>query len=76
MRVTLTGLLQAAAVITVAFSVGTLLPIDHFAIQLFTHFRLQYVVVSLSLLLLFKYLRSPWLIGAAQQTLSSGVFGG
>jgi endonuclease/exonuclease/phosphatase (EEP) superfamily protein YafD len=68
-RVTLTGLLQAAAVITVAFSVGTLLPIDHFAIQLFTHFRLQYVVVSLSLLLLFKYLRSPWLIGALAASL-------
>ena len=64
MRVTLTGLLQAAAVITVAFSVGTLLPIDHFAIQLFTHFRLLYLVVSLGLLLLFKYLRSPWLTGA------------
>ena len=64
MRVTLTGLLQAAAVVTVAFSVGTLLPIDHFAIQLFTHFRLQYLVVSLGLLLLFKYLRSPWLTGA------------
>jgi endonuclease/exonuclease/phosphatase (EEP) superfamily protein YafD len=68
-RVTLTGLLQAAAVVTVAFSVGTLLPIDHFAIQLFTHFRLQYVVVSLSLLLLFKYLRSPWLIGALAASL-------
>ena len=64
MRVTLTGLLQAAAVVTVAFSVGTLLPIDHFAIQLFTHFRLQYLVVSLGLLLLFIYLRSPWLTGA------------
>ncbi|MDH3812665.1 MAG: endonuclease/exonuclease/phosphatase family protein [Gammaproteobacteria bacterium] len=69
MRVTLTGLLQAAAVVTIAFSVGTLLPIDHFAIQLFTHFRLQYVVVSLSLLLLFKYLRSPWLIGALAASL-------
>ena len=69
MRVTPTGLLQAAAVVTVAFSVGTLLPIDHFAIQLFTHFRLQYVVVSLSLLLLFKYLRSPWLIGALAASL-------
>jgi len=68
-RVTLTGLLQAAAVVTIAFSVGTLLPIDHFAIQLFTHFRLQYVVVSLSLLLLFKYLRSPWLIGALAASL-------
>jgi len=68
-RVTLTGLLQAAAVVTIAFSVGTLLPIDHFAIQLFTHFRLQYVVVSLSLLLLFKYLRSPRLIGALAASL-------
>ncbi len=50
MRVTISGLLEAAAVVTVVFSVGTLLPIDHFAIQLFTHFRLQYLVVSLGLL--------------------------
>jgi len=63
-RVTVTGLLQAATVVTVAFSLGTLLPVDHFAIQLFTHFRPQYLLVSLSLLLLFIYLRSPWLTGA------------
>ncbi len=68
MRVTITGLLQAAAVVTVVFSVGTLLPIDHFAIQLFTHFRLQYLIVLLGLLFLFKYLRSPWLIGAIAAT--------
>jgi len=67
-RVTITGLLQAAAVVTVVFSVGTLLPIDHFAIQLFTHFRLQYLIVLLGLLFLFKYLRSPWLIGAIAAT--------
>lgn len=64
MRVTITGLLQAAAVATVAFSIVTLLPIDHFAIQLFTHFRLQYLLVSLGLLSLFKYLGSRWLTGA------------
>ena len=64
MRVTIRGLLEAAAVVTAVFSIGTLLPIDHFAIQLFTHFRLQYLVVSLGLLLLLTYLRSPWLIGA------------
>lgn len=64
MRVTLTGLLQAAAAVAVAVSVGTLLPIDHYAIQLFTHFRLQYLVASLGLLLLFRYLRSPWLTAA------------
>ena len=68
MRVTISGLLQAAAVVTVAFSVGTLLPVSHFAIQLFTHFRLQYLIVSLGLLLLFKYLRSPSLIGTLAAT--------
>ncbi len=59
-HVTLTGLLQAAAVVTVVFSLLTLLPFDHHAFQLFTHFRLQYLVVSLLLLVAFAALRSPW----------------
>ena len=63
MRITFKGLLQAAAVVTAAFSLATLLPVDHFAMQLFTHFRLQYLVVSVGLLLLFRWLVKPWLIG-------------
>ncbi len=53
----LRGLLQAAAVVTIAFSIVTLLPVDHFALQLFTHFRLQYFAAGLLLLLAFAALR-------------------
>lgn len=67
-RVSLLGLMQAAAVITVVFSVVTLLAIDHFGIQLFTHFRLQYLIVSILFLLLYRWLQSPWLIGAVAIT--------
>ena len=45
--------------LTVAFSLTTLLPIDHHALQLFTHFRLQYLAVSLLLMVAFAFLRSP-----------------
>ena len=55
--VTLVSLLQVAAVLTIAFSIITLLPADHFALQLFSHFRLQYLVVSLLLLLVFSAMR-------------------
>ncbi|MDJ0750211.1 MAG: endonuclease/exonuclease/phosphatase family protein [Woeseiaceae bacterium] len=55
--VTFTGLLQVAALLTVAFSLVTLLPVDHHSIQLFTHFRLQYLVGSLLLLTVFAFLR-------------------
>lgn len=51
MRVTAIGLLQAAAVVTIVFSIVPALPLDHFAIQLFTHFRLQYFAASVLLLL-------------------------
>jgi len=70
MRITLKGLLQAAAVVTVVFSLVTLAPIDHFAIQLFTHFRLQYLGVSLVLLCAFLWLRSPWFIGILAVTVA------
>ena len=59
MRVTLIGLLQAAAIVTAVFSLVTALPLNHFAVQLFTHFRLQYLVASLLLLLLFAGFRQP-----------------
>ena len=61
--VTLVGLSQAAAVVTIAFSLFTLLPADHFALQLFSHFRLQYLVASLLLLLVFVALRRPVYVG-------------
>lgn len=69
MRMTWAGLLQAAAVVTVLFSVGTLLPVDLFAVQLFTHFRLQYTVIALLLGIIFVVRREGWyavvLLGAA-----------
>lgn len=57
MRVTVRGLLQATAVLTIVFSVVTLVPLDHFALQMFTHFRLQYVVVAGLLLIAFAVWR-------------------
>jgi len=59
MRISLVGLLQAAAVVTAVFSTFTLLSVDHFALQLFTHFRLQYLVASALLLILLSVLRQP-----------------
>jgi len=73
MRVTLTGLLQAAAVVTVLFSLVTLLPVDHFGVQLFTHFRLQYLGVSLLLLVAFLWLRSPWYISMLAVTVTANA---
>ena len=64
MRVSLPGIVQAAAFVTAVFSILTLLPVDNFGIQLFTHFRLQYLVLSLLFLVAYRLLRSPWIIGA------------
>ncbi len=52
------GLLQVAAILTVVFSLLTGLDIPHRNIELFSHFRLQYLVVSVLLLLVFAFLRS------------------
>jgi endonuclease/exonuclease/phosphatase (EEP) superfamily protein YafD len=60
MRVTLRGLLQAGALVTLVFSLGTLLSIDHFAGQLFTHFRLQYTVIAFLLCVAFLVMREGW----------------
>lgn len=64
MRVSIVGLIEAAAIVTAVFSMVTLLPVDHHGFQLFTHFRLQYLVASLALLLLAKWLPNPWIIAA------------
>lgn len=60
MRIRLRGLLQAAAVVTLVLSLGTLLPIDYFAGQLFTHFRLQYTVIAFLLCLACLAMREGW----------------
>lgn len=57
--VTLVGLLQAAAVVTAVFSLLTSFPSVHRNVELFSHFRLQYLAVSLLLWLIFAALRSP-----------------
>lgn len=59
MHVSIIGVLQAATVLIVAVSVLTAIPIDFFGLQLFTHFRLQYLVVGLLLLAAFITLKQP-----------------
>jgi endonuclease/exonuclease/phosphatase (EEP) superfamily protein YafD len=58
-RVTLIGLVQAVAIITILFSVATCFDSAHRNIELFSHFRLQYLAVSLLLLIAFAVLRNP-----------------
>jgi endonuclease/exonuclease/phosphatase (EEP) superfamily protein YafD len=58
-RVGIVGLLQAAAVVTVVFSLLTSFPSVHHHVELFSHFRLQYLAVSLLLLIVFAGLRHP-----------------
>jgi len=55
--VTLDGLLQVAAVLTVLFSVLTAIDTQQHYIELFSHFRLQYLVGSLLLLIVFAVRR-------------------
>ncbi len=55
--VNIIGLLQAAAVLTVIFSLITGLDIPYHSIELFSHFRLQYFVISVFLLAVFTFLR-------------------
>ena len=55
--VTLDGLLQVAAGLTVLFSVLTALDTRQHYIELFSHFRLQYLVGSLLLLIVFAIRR-------------------
>ena len=53
------GLLQAAAIVTIVFSIVTALPIDHYGIQLFTHFKPHDLVVAVALCVAFVLLRQP-----------------
>ena len=62
--VSLVGLLQAAAVLTVLFSILTGINIPDYRIEIFSHFRLQYFVVSLLLFAVFLFLRSYRYAGA------------
>lgn len=57
-RVTLPGLLQAAAVATVACSVVTVFDFAHHNIELFSHFRAQYLAASVLLFIVFAVWRS------------------
>ena len=56
-RITFAGLAQAAGVLTIAVSLLTLLTANNHALQLFSHFRLQYFVVAILLTILFVVLR-------------------
>lgn len=57
-QVTVVGLLQAVAVVTVLFSVVTVFHHAHYNIELFSHFRLQYLAVSIILCVVFALLRN------------------
>jgi endonuclease/exonuclease/phosphatase (EEP) superfamily protein YafD len=51
------GILQAAAIFTIGFSLLTGLDIPHRNFELFSHFRLQYFVASILLLIVFAVAR-------------------
>ncbi len=57
--VTLIGLLQAAAIVTVLFSLATSFDFTHHNIELYSHFRPQYFAASLLLLAVFTVFRNP-----------------
>jgi endonuclease/exonuclease/phosphatase (EEP) superfamily protein YafD len=60
----LTGALQAAAAVTALFSLATLADQQHRYLELFAHFRLQYLVAAATLgILLFAVRSRSWAIG-------------
>ena len=69
-RVSIVGLLQAAAVLTVVLSALTGFDIPHHNIELFSHFRLQYLAVSILLLLAFLALRYYAYVGVLTVTVA------
>lgn len=56
-RPTFTGLMHAAAALTAVFSIATLADFLHRYLEMFSHFRLQYLVVSLLLFLVLIAMR-------------------
>lgn len=62
-RLTFVGLLRAAAVITIFFSVLTSFDFVHRNIELFSHFRLQFLAASLLFLIAFAFLRNTVYLG-------------
>ncbi len=58
LRPTIAGVLQAAALVTAVFSVATFADHLHRYLELFSHFRLQYLVASILLMILLALLRS------------------
>ena len=72
---TVIELLKAAAVLTVVFSLLTALDLPQHLIELFSHFRLQYFVVSVLLFLVFALLQQYAYAGALLLTvLLNGMF--
>ena len=63
MRVSLVGLLQAAAIVAIVFSVVTAIPIDFYGVQLFAHFKQQYLIISVLLCVALALLRQPVYVG-------------
>ncbi len=57
-RITIVGLLQAAALLTVLFSFVTSFDHLHYNVELFAHFRLQYLAISLILFIFFAAARN------------------
>ena len=70
--VSLVGLLQAAAILTIVFSLVTAIPVDHFGIQLFTHFKLQYLLVSVLLCVVLALYRRPAYVGGLMFAFGEG----
>ena len=57
-KVSMLGILQAAAVLTILFSLLTALNIPHRIFELFCHFRLQYFAAAFSLAIIFAVLKN------------------
>tara|TARA_R110002096_G_scaffold101547_4_gene224556 strand:- start:9650 stop:10573 length:924 start_codon:yes stop_codon:yes gene_type:complete len=71
--VSLLGLLQALAVVTIVLSIVTLLDVPHRNIELFSHFRLQYFVAAALLTIAFVVLKSaPYAAALGLMTIING----